>query len=145
MLSSQVWACSALLPPFLSSCCFFPFSYNLFHWAPVAASLHPQSGVLAACPTSPPPIKRYHLGICFFPFQGTEHHQLPPRSTQDQLRSGNNLSPVLQDSLTSHLDLSNSSVTVTDELAHRSRRREGCDHWLISHDGLCWAHILHNV
>lgn len=56
-------------------------------------------------------------------------------------RMRSHLCRVLQDALTSHLGLSNSSVSVTDELAqdgHAAQRG-------ISQDRLCLVHPLHNV
>lgn len=69
-----------------------------------------------SCLTDQPKISSYRAGR-----GGGVARDLPYRGGG----SGNNLSPIQQDSLTSHLDLSNSSVTVTDELAHRSWRGEG--------------------
>lgn len=60
------------------------------------------------------------------------------------------LSRVLQDALTSHLGLSNSSVSVTDEPAPQMQQRRMADRMHsnqqgISHDRSCCAHPLHNV
>lgn len=64
-------------------------------------------------------------------------------------RMENHLSSVLQDALTSHLGLSNSSVSVTDESAQMQQRRMAEDVHAaqrgISHDRLCLARPLHNV
>ncbi len=64
-------------------------------------------------------------------------------------RMESHLSHVLQDALTSHLGLSNSSVTVTDESAQMQERRMAeyvhAAQQGISHDRLSLAHPLHNV
>lgn len=56
-------------------------------------------------------------------------------------RMKSHLHRVLQDTLTSHLGLSNSSVSVTDELAQNVQAAQRG----ISHDRLCLVHPLHNV
>lgn len=82
-------------------------------------------------PIPHPPIKRRHLGTRFPPPSDRQTHRQPaPRVNSRSgpiereaerrgtlYRTESHLSRVLQDALTSHLGLSNSSVSVTDESA----------------------------